>query len=57
MKIVRLNKTLSLHQHFLYLLKENKIHRLHELIKVAFKAKRSIGYIVNKLVDAIDEIY
>ena len=38
-------------------MKENKIHRLHELINVAFKAKRSIGYIVNKLVDAIDGIY
>ena len=27
------------------------------MINVAFKAKRSIGYIVNKLVDAIDGIY
>ena len=56
-QLVRLNKTLSLHQHFSFLLKEYKIHRLHELINVAFKAKRSIGYIVNKLVDAIDGIY
>ena len=42
---------------FFLLLNENKIHRLHELIHVAFKAKRSIGYIVSKLVDAIDGIY
>ena len=54
-QLVRLDKKSS--STFFFLLKENKIHRLHELINVAFKAKRSIGFIVNKLVDAIDGIY
>ena len=55
-KYNRVNKSLELHQRFLLLIKENNIRRLH-VVKVALNAKRSISYIINKVVDAIDGIY
>ena len=56
-KIAQLNKTLSLHQRFLLLLKCNNVPRLDGLLTVAIKAKRSISYIISKVTDAIDGIY
>ena len=55
--IARLDKTLELHQRFLHSLQEHKIHRLHDLVDVALRQKRSIGYILQKVTDAIDGIY
>ena len=52
-----LNKTLELDQRFLLLIKENNVRRLHDVVKVVLNAKRSIGYIVTKVMDAIDGIY
>ena len=52
----RLQKTLEI-QRFLLLLKENNVPRLPELVSVAMHAGRSIGYITDKLTDAINDIY
>ena len=39
------------------LLSQNDIPRLKELVSVALKHKRSVNYIVDKVLDAIDGIY
>ena len=56
-KLMRLNKTLTLHERLLVLLKDGNIHRLKQLVGVAMKNKRNINYIVEKMVDAISGIY
>ena len=55
--ILRLNKTLQLHQRFLLLIQENKVHHLHELVCVALRNKCSIGYIIQKVIDAVKGMY
>lgn len=55
--IARLNKTLDLHQRFLHSLQEHRVHRLHDLVNVALKQGRSVGYILQKVTDAVDGIY
>ena len=39
------------------LIKENSTPKLHELVKVAISSKRSLEYIVSKIVDSVDGIY
>ena len=46
--IKRLGKTSKLHEHFLYFIKEMKIHNLHKLVNVALRNKRRISYIIEK---------
>ena len=55
--IARLNKTMDLHQRLLHSIKDNKVHRLHDIVNVALRQGRSIGYIVEKVTDAIGGIY
>ena len=56
-KINNLGRTLKLHEHFMYLIKENKINNLHELVNVALRNKRSISYIIEKMTFAIRGLY
>ena len=56
-KTERLGKTLSLHKRFLLEISRNNIPRLHNLVNVALKNKRSIHYILEKCKDTIDGIY
>ena len=53
-KLYSLNKSIELHQRFMMLI---KITKLHELVKVAISSKRSLEYIISKIVDAVDGIY
>lgn len=53
----RLINSMELHQRFLMLINENSIPKLHELVKVALKSKRSMSYIINQVVNAIDGVY
>lgn len=52
-----LKNTLSLHQRLLILLKDNDIPRLRSLLEVAMKNKRSVRYILQKIIDVVDGIY
>lgn len=54
---LRLHKTLDLHQRFLHSLQQHKVHCLHELVNSALYQGRSIGYILQKVTDAVDGIY
>ena len=54
---MRLNRTLGIHERFLVLLKEGNVHRLKQLINVAFNCNRNMNYILGKLVDSIKGIY
>ena len=56
-RLQRMGKTLELHEHFLYLIKENKIHNLHELVNVALRNNRSMRYILDKMVSAVKGLY
>ena len=56
-KAERLGKTLSFHKRLLCLIAENKIPRLHFLVNVALKNRRSIEYIVGKCTEAIAGVY
>ena len=56
-KLFNLNKSLELHQRILILIKENSIPQLHELVKTALKQKRSLSYVIQKIVDAVDGVY
>lgn len=56
-KLENLGKTLKLHEHFLYLIKENKIHNLHELVNVALRNNRSMTYIISKMTSAVQKLY
>ena len=51
------SKTLNFHQRLLMLLKENNVPRLKSLIAVAVGSKRSIRYVIQQVVNAIDGIY
>ena len=42
-KLVRLNKSLLLHQRFMIFIKENSIPKLHELVKVVMNRKSRLG--------------
>ena len=53
----RLNKSLSLYKRFMVLLSQNNVLRVKELVTVALKHQRSINYIVDKVVLAINKIY
>ena len=56
-KVSRLNKSLNLHHRFLHLIQDNRIHRLHELVCIALKNKQGIGYIIQKVIDAVKGVY
>ena len=56
-KLVRLNKSLLLHQRFMILIRENSIPKLHELVKVAMNRKRGLEYTINKIVLAVEGVY
>ena len=56
-KLYSLNKSIELHQRFMMLIKENSTPKLHELVKVAISSKRSLEYIISKIVDSVDGIY
>ena len=56
-KLGCLNTTLELHKRFMLLIKENNIHKLHHIVKVALDNNRSIQYIISKMCDAIDGLY
>ena len=56
-KIERLNKSLELHQRFMMVIKDNSIPKLHEIVKVAISSKRSLQYIISKLIAAVDGVY
>ena len=53
----RLNKTVALHQRFILLIKDNAIHTLHKLVKVAVNRNRGINYITKQLVLASKGLY
>ena len=55
--IFRLNHTLSLHQRLMLLIQENSIPRIHEIVSVALKHKRGIGYVISKITDAVNGVY
>ena len=56
-KVSRLNSVLALHQRFMVLISQNNVLRIKELVSVALKHRRSINYIVEKVLDAIDGVY
>ena len=56
-KLKHLNKSLDLHQRFMMLIRENSIPKLHQIVKVALSGKKSISYIINKIVDAVKGLY
>ena len=56
-KLIRLGKTLSYHKRFMILLSENNIPRLNQLVAVALRNRRSITYITEKVMQAIDGLY
>ena len=56
-KINRLGETLDMHQRFLVCISEKNVPRLNQLVAVALRNRRSIDYIVGKVVDAIDGHY
>ena len=53
----KLCATISLHERFMVLISDNKIFRLQQLVKVALNNKRSVGYIVSKVMAVIDGLY
>ena len=53
----RLGKALSYHKRFMVLLSENNIPRLNQLVAVALRNRRSITYITEKVMQAIDGVY
>ena len=53
----KLAGTLDMHQRILINISENNIPRLTQLISVALRNKRSVSYIMNKVIAAIDGIY
>ena len=56
-RVERLNSVLGLHKRFMVLLSQNDVLRVKELVAVALKHKRSINYIVDKVVGAIEGVY
>ena len=56
-KINRLGRTLDMHQRFMLSISQHNVPRLQQLVAVALRNKRSIQYIVSKVVNAIDGIY
>ena len=56
-KCSKLCATLSMYQRFLVSIAENNLPRLQQLVQIALKNNRSIGYIVSKVTDVIDGIY
>ena len=56
-KLNRLGSTLDMHQRFLLCISQNNIPRLQQLVSVAVRNKRSIQYIVDKVLNAIDGLY
>ena len=56
-KLNRLGSTLDMHQRFLLCISQNNIPRLQQLVSVAVRNRRSIQYIVDKVLNAIDGVY
>ena len=56
-KLNRLGTTLDMHQRFLLSISQNNIPRLPELVAVALRNKRSIQYILSKVLNVIDGVY
>ena len=56
-KICRLGKSLDMHDRFLTCVSQNSIPGLKQLVCVALRNNRSINYIVEKVVSAINGVY
>ena len=49
--------TIALHERFMVLISENKVLRLQQLVKVALNNNKSVGYIVSKVWQVIENMY
>ena len=56
-KFRNIHKTVDLTQRMMIVMKENSVPRLHQIIKTAMRNKRSLQYVVSKMIDAVDGIY
>ena len=56
-KVSRLGETLRYYQRFMALISEGNVPRLQQLVAVALRRNRSIPYIIDKVLAAIDGLY
>ena len=56
-KVSSLTRALDLHKKLLVCIQTNNIPRLHDIVVMCMKHQRSIGYIVQKLSDAVESKY
>ena len=56
-KISRLRRSLSMHQRFLVNLSDHNVPHLQQLVQVALKNNRSIGYILSNVMGGVDGIH